>query len=181
MEHDESVALRYAEALIQLAQEKSQVKEWQAGLKGALMAIEGHRFLGKALYSLQIPQEVKKKILSRVFSSTLAPPLLNFLLLIVDKGRERYLKRMVIKYDEKVRELQGIIAATVTLAAPPSPESLVSLEAALSRHAGKTVTVDYTVDPSIIGGVVVKMDGRMLDWSISAHLAELKERMISAV
>lgn len=181
MEHDESVALRYAEALIQLAQEKSQVNEWGTGLKGALLAIEDHRFLRKALYSLQIPQQVKKEILSKVFSGTLAPPLLNFLFLIIDKGRERYLKRMVIKYDELVRGLQGVLAAMVTLAAPPSAESLAVLEAALSRHAGKPVKVEYTVDPSIIGGVVVKMDGKMMDWSISAHLTELRERMTGAL
>jgi len=181
MEHDESVAERYAEALIQLAREKSQVNEWQAGLKEALQAIEGHRFLGKALYSLQIPQEVKKKILSKVFTGTLAPPLLNFLLLIVDKGRERYLKRMVIKYGEKVRELQGVLAAMVTLAVPPSAGSLAAMEKALSGYAGKPVKVEFEVDPSIIGGVVVKMDGRMLDWSISAHLAEIRERMAGAL
>lgn len=181
MAHDESVVERYAEALILLARERSQVKEWQISLRGALLAIEGHRFLKKALYSLQIPKEVKKAILGKVFSGTLAPPLLNFLFLLVDKGRERFLKSMVIKYDEKVREQEGTLAAMVTLAAEPSDDTLAALEKALSRHAGKPVKVEYTVDPLIIGGAVVKLDGKMLDWSIAAHLASLKEIMTGAM
>jgi F-type H+-transporting ATPase subunit delta len=181
MAHDEKVVERYAEALIQLASERSLVKEWQLSMRGALLAIENHRFLKKALYSLQIPKEVKKAILSKVFSGTLALPLLNFLYLLVDKGRERFLKSMVIKYDEKVRELEGTLAATVTLAAVPADDTLEALEKALSRYEGKPVKVDYTVDPAIIGGAVVKLDGRLLDWSIAAHLASLKELMIGAL
>jgi F-type H+-transporting ATPase subunit delta len=176
----ESIAERYAEALFQTAQEHGQVRDWERYLLLVCESIQSHTFLGKVLYSPQIAPEVKKEILSKVFLKTLPPSFLNFFLFLADKGRERYLESIRNAYSLKVQELEGMLTARITVASPLSPALEAGLALALSRHTGKRVKLSTSLDPDLIGGVVIRMEDMILDWSISGHLQNLKEKMVGS-
>lgn len=177
----ESVVERYAQAVFELSREQNSVKEWEEKLTGIEEAVRSHSFLKRALSSPRITALAKKDMLRKVFEKTFPSMLLNFLFILVDKGRENYLGAIVKKYREKVLEMEGTVIAQVTVAVPLPPSAERSLTQALSHYSKKNVRLECAVDPHIIGGVIVRMEGRIMDWSIAGHLENVKQKMISGL
>jgi len=180
MQYD-SISERYAAALFEIAREKGVIKEWGDVLREAAISLESHPFMGRALFSPRIPSDIKKEMLSRLFASRLPKELLSFFYLLVDKGRERYLSAILHEYDEKYQELEGGVTAAVTVAVPLEPGEEKNLAAALSRFTGKKVRLEITVDTIVGGGALIRMGGKILDWTISGHLERLKKIMSQTV
>ena len=175
----ESIAKRYAEALFEVASSQGAVRDWETQLLMIQDSLKGHRFISKALLSPQITHEVKSDMLRKIFAGRIPAQLLNFLNILVEKRRENYLEAIIRGYQEKVREQEGTVMARVTVASLPTARVEEELAGALSRLSGKKVRLELEVDPAIIGGVVVRMEGRLLDWSIAGHLNTMKEKMVS--
>jgi F-type H+-transporting ATPase subunit delta len=176
----ESIAERYAQALFQAARDKGQIKEWERHLEHIGESVKSHPFLGKVFLSPQIAEDVKKDILRKVFSKECPPELLNFLCILVDKGRECYLESISDNYAHKVQELEGGMTARITVASPLTRQQETGLIKALSGFSGKKVKIETSIDPAIIGGLVIRMEDRILDWSIAGHLEHIRDRMIRA-
>lgn len=178
MYHD-SVAERYAQALFEAAKDIGMVKQWEEKLRIILLTIKNDRFLSRALFTPKIPSDVKKDMLKRVFSSEISTPLRNFLYILIDKGRENYLKDIFDCYVDKVLDLDRAMTAKVVVAVPLSPETEVKVADALSRYSGLKIKLEVSIDPDIIGGIIVRMGGKIMDWSISGQLSQLRERMLN--
>ncbi|MDQ7824812.1 MAG: ATP synthase F1 subunit delta [Candidatus Eremiobacteraeota bacterium] len=174
----DSIAERYAQALFQTALEKGAVKVWGTHLKSVMNTILASSFLSRALEHPQIPCEVKKDMLKKVFSESLPPQVLNFLYLLIDKRREGYLESIEKKYDEMVQNYEGSVAVQVTVAVPLTASLKKSLTAALSKYTRRKVLLETRVEPGLIGGVVVRLEGTIIDWSLAGQLEALHERML---
>lgn len=177
----ESIAERYAKAIFDISKQQDSVKEWEDKLSMVLETLQSHKFLGKVLTSPRITNEVKKDMIRKVFKKVLPPFLLNFLFILVDKRRENYLRPIVKKYKEKVQEMEGIVTAQVTAAVQVSPQLELSIVQALSHYSGKKIKLECTVDPGILGGLIVQMEGRIMDWSVAGHLKRMRDKMISGL
>jgi len=176
----DSISERYAAALFEIARDKGALKEWGVVLRGAAESLRSHPFMGKALFSPRIPPDIKKNMLSKLFAGRIPKEILSFLYLLVDKGRERYLTAIQQAYDEKCQELEGGVTALVTVAAPLGPGEENSLAGALSKFTGKKVRLEITVDPIVGGGALIRIGGKMIDWTISGHLERLRKIMSDA-
>ncbi|MHC9543868.1 MAG: ATP synthase F1 subunit delta [Vulcanimicrobiota bacterium] len=180
MQYD-SISERYAAALFEIAREKGALKEWGVMLREAAMSLKSHPFMGRALFSPRIPSDIKKEMLSKLFAAKLPKELLSFFYLLVDKGRERYLTAILNEYEEKCQELEGGVTAVVTVAVPLDPGEERNLASALSHFTGKKVRLEITVDTIVGGGALIRMGGKILDWTISGHLERLKKIMSQTV
>lgn len=180
MQYD-SISERYAAALFEIAREKGALNEWGSMLREATKSLKSHSFMGRALFSPRIPSDIKKEMLTKLFAARLPKELLSFLCLLVDKGRERYLTAILNEYEEKCQELEGGVTAMVTVAVPLDSDEERNLAAALSHFTGKKVRMEITVDRIVGGGALIRMGGKMLDWTISGHLERLKKIMSQTV
>lgn len=101
----------------------------------------------------------------------------NFIKLVASKRRLFALPGMIDGYLALVAKAKGIVGAQVTLAETPSARQLDDIRSALNDVAGKQVAVDVTIDPSIIGGIIVKMGSRMVDASLKTKLNSIRLAM----
>ena len=167
----------FAEALFELAAQAGLTKETSEGLEtvmSALMQTPAYRAL---LASPAIAKEERLNALSASFSGKIPDILLAILRMMVSRGHVSALDGMARDYEELARGYRGEAMAVVTSAVPLKEAETVALRAKLEKKLGRKVTLQCRVDPELIGGIRVEVDGRVIDGSIRNKLEEIKEVM----
>ena len=169
----------YAEALFELAAQAGLTKETSEGLEtvmSALMQTPAYRAL---LASPAIATEERLNALSASFSGKIPDILLAILRMMVSRGHVSALDGMARDYEELARGYRGEAMAVVTSAVPLKEAETVALRAKLEKKLNRQVILQCQVNPELIGGVRVEVDGRVIDGSIRNKLEEIKEVMNS--
>jgi F-type H+-transporting ATPase subunit delta len=124
--------------------------------------------------------EKKKTIVAAVWTN--APPLFRRLVdLLLERGRMSLLPAVSETFVELLNEHQGIVAAHAISAGPLAPVQKEALTRAARTLAGRDVALTTDVDPSLLGGVVLRMAGLTYDGSLRAKLRLLRERLASGM
>ncbi|MFH1662856.1 MAG: ATP synthase F1 subunit delta [Chloroflexota bacterium] len=111
--------------------------------------------------------------------SDVTKTVLNLVYLLISKGRVSMLPDIADEYRHLVDEHNGIERADVTTAIPIDDKDRQNLSEKLSDITGKKVIIESEhVDPDLIGGIIVKVAGKLIDGSTRGRLAELKKEMI---
>lgn len=120
----------------------------------------------------------KNKVLNQLFPS-LSEESSEFLKLVLSKRREAYLIDMAQQYIGMYNEENGIATATVLSAIPLSDEVMNKVKSYLSSALNKSdIRLVNTIDSSVIGGMVVRYQDRLLDLSVAKELKELRKHLI---
>jgi F-type H+-transporting ATPase subunit delta len=171
-----SIARRYARALLDIAQERGGAETLDPGLRAAAQLLEGHADLRRVLSHPALPAEKKKKVAGQVWKS--APPLLLRLLdLLIERDRMTLLPAIAELYTELWNEQRGVVAAQAVSATPLADGQQKALAAAAKTLVGREVVLETAVDPELLGGVLLRMDGRTYDGSLRAQLRALRARL----
>ena len=101
----------------------------------------------------------------------------SFVLLLCEKGHARSFDACVTEYRRLLDERNAVVVARVRSAVELTDGQKAALKAKLEKTSGASVTLQCTVDPSLIGGVAVEMDGRIMDGSVRRRLQRIKEVM----
>ena len=120
----------------------------------------------------------KRAFLQTAFSGALHPQLTNFLGLLITKNRGDALVSALTAFIELGRRAKGYVEARVTSAAPLREGQVLALQNLLARKSGKQVTVHVEVDPSLVGGFSLCMDGYLADGSVRGRLRDMKNSII---
>jgi len=175
------VARRYAQALIEVAEEASvvdQVGDDLASFSELLSAHDG--LLGDALASPVFTTEERGAVLDDVLPRlSLHPLAANLLRLVNDKRRFGALAEIVIAYRELADQKAGRQEVVVTTAEPLTPQVEAEVRQALEKTTGKTVRLTSHVDPSLLGGLVAKVGGTVYDSSLRTRLEQIKHALVS--
>lgn len=132
------------------------------------------------LESPQIDAEAKKDVLKKALGSRVPPLFLNFVLLVIDKRRQRMLPAILEEYRARTDEQFGRVHVQVTLARDPDERMEEDVTSELSRLLGKTVIPHVRVDPAILGGVIVRFGDQILDGSLRRQLMAMRRAMVNA-
>ena len=175
-----SIARRYARALIALGQESGNTDKYAEELgqfESVLDAGDGQ--LRSALTNPGLSTIERKTVLDQVLEKIgLAKDVGNFLRLLVDKNRVNEFDGIVRIYGEMADELAGRARAVVTTAAALDASMQKTVQGALETSTGKTVEIDFQVDPSLIGGMVAQVGDISYDASVRARLEDLQSSLI---
>ena len=175
------VAMRYARALIQAAEERDaleRVREDLEGLRDLIRESEDLRaFLGDPL----IYPEQKRTAVRRLFSGRIGDLTLNFLLLLCDKRRERGLDGIIRAFLALLDDRRGLITAHVRSARELSQEQRTRLAQRLSAWSGKQVRLDVEVDEGLRAGFVTRMGDHVFDATLEAQLNRMRQRLVSGL
>lgn len=164
----------YATALFSLALEGGQAKEIGEGLSLMLDALRENPAYVDLLASPGIPKEERTAALAAAFREAVPAHALSFISLLCEKGRLREFDGCVAEYEELYRAHLRASEAEVTSAVPLTDDEKARLVARLCEVSGRTVHATWLVDESLVGGVVVRMDGRVMDGSVKHRLHEIK-------
>jgi F-type H+-transporting ATPase subunit delta len=166
------VAKRYARAFLETASEEEIIE---------LLQIRDELERGKTLFYLSLPSFSinKKEEFLFSFLPALSENLKRFLLLLLRKRRIALLPEIIEELLRLKREREGIAEALVRSAIPLLPEERERLGKILENRLGKRIILQEEVDPSLIGGLTVEVEGDMIDASLKGFLIRLRERLIS--
>jgi F-type H+-transporting ATPase subunit delta len=170
------VASRYAKSLLNLAKEQNKVEEVLSDIQSFDKALESRDLL-LLTKSPIVPLDKKRAIFDALFKSKYDNLTMMFFDIILRKGREAYLPEIADSFIAQYNTLKGISKVTVTTATPLSKESLEAVRAKLLASNVTDESIEFTtiVDPSIIGGLVIKIGDNLYDASVERKLKELKK------
>jgi F-type H+-transporting ATPase subunit delta len=168
---------RYAKALLDFAMDANlvdQIHEDVVKIKGI---IADSPELKSVLKSPVIMPKQKEGVVDKVFTGHLSEPAINFLKVVIRRGREGVLEETMFSFIEQYRELKGIRVATVTSAVALSDEQMKDIQERLVKRSKLRVDMVQVVDPSVMGGVKVQMGDLMFDATVSKQLESLKRSL----
>jgi F-type H+-transporting ATPase subunit delta len=169
---------RYARAIFEIALENNELDRWQTDL-GRLSILSEDPVLLTLLESPKLSFEDKTKMIDERLTGV-SPLTHNLVLLLVVRGKMSLIKDITKQYSHLLDSYRGIEHAEVTTAVPLEAADKEKLEKVLSSIIGKKMVVETRVDPSIIGGLVARIDGKLLEGSIHGTLMELKRELIGS-
>jgi F-type H+-transporting ATPase subunit delta len=172
-------ATRYAKALLDVATRESDPVAIERDLAGIVEAVAGHAELRRVLTGPRTPQHVRVDVVNALAArANVQPPVAKLLAMLAERGRLELLPVMLEVYRERLRTQNNIVRATVTSAAPLSPDKVERVAASLSALTGKQVQLETAVDPSIIGGVVTRIGSTVYDGSIRTQLQKMRQQLV---
>ena len=170
--NDAGVAKRYAQALFMLADESQNVDKIGQDLAYACETIGGNAELKQAYTGVQFSMAGKKNAIAKVFQDQVDKIVVNFLQVLIEKGRTGYLSDIQKAYAKLLDDRNGIADATVTSAFPLKEEEA-------GKAVGKTIRLEVVVDPSLVAGVRLKYGDKIIDGSVEARLASMRKRLMT--
>jgi len=168
-------ARRYARAVFEIALEKQRLDEWQSGLE-KMAQLAQDKSVVSVLESPDIRFEDKAGLLSERLSDT-EPLVLNLVYLLLARGRFGMLADIAGEYQRLLDDYYNLERAEATTAAPLDEEDKKRLGERLGDIIGKKVILEHEVDPDLIGGVVIRVAGKLLDGSTRGRLEALKREL----
>ena len=173
-----SLAGRYASALFDLAQEQRQIESVGSSLDALGQALVDSKDFAELVSSPLVSRDEAGKAFAAVAPQlSLDPITANFLGVLARNGRKNELRNVIRSFRRLAAEHRGEATAEVVTARPLNDDQLAALKQQLRTRAGRDVTVDASVDPHILGGIVVKLGSQQIDASIRTKLNRLAAAM----
>ncbi len=166
-------AIRYAKAILDIAQTSGKADAVNNDMKSIVNAVSESADLKDFLTSPIIKIEVKKSALSEIFSNVQNETNSLFHLLFENK-RFEILEAIAIQYNKLFDESNGIEVAKVTTAFPITVELETKVLAKIAEFSNKKITIQNIVDPTIIGGFILRVGDQQYNASVANKLSELK-------
>lgn len=176
---DTTIARNYAETLLELARRQNDLAGWGQIVTEVANAMERDRQVHLFLESPRVAASSKNAILGAAFGGHLPPLFVRFLQSLVNHRRQMLLPEIAREYQDLVDEAEGRVHAAVTVAREPDAAERTAISAELSRAYGREVVSHFSVNPAIMGGVVVRVGDTLLDGSVRRRLDTLRRRMLA--
>jgi F-type H+-transporting ATPase subunit delta len=174
-----SIPVRYARALLALAEEQQSLPALQREWKDLGSTFADSPALGPALANPQLPLPRRERMLSDLLDRLPASPATRATAgLLLRKGRILLLPDVARAFERMVEARTGRARATVTTAVPLPEDFHRRVQDSLEKLSGRKLTVERQVDPEILGGVVARVGDVLYDGSLRAALARLREKLL---
>ena len=170
-----TIAKRYARAFYEIAAEENQLEKYYGELSGFAAIISENKDLKEFLANPIFDQSEKKSVVESILQRTdISGITANFLKLLADKQRIVILADIVDCYRELMDEALRTVRASVKTAFPLSAELIGKLQQGLENQTKKKVDMTVVEDPSLLGGIVVRVGDTVYDNSIRTQLNNIR-------
>jgi F-type H+-transporting ATPase subunit delta len=174
-----AVAEAYARAVFSVALEQKTIDDVGAELDALLVFAREEKEFFDFLDSPYFGEESKKNFVQRVFAGRFSPLTTNFLFVVIKNSRARYLPFIVSKYSQLWFDNYGICPVVVTVSEEISDERKRSIQQQISDAIRKNVELRVVIDPSIIGGIIIRYGDNLIDNSVRNRLTNAVEAVIN--
>jgi F-type H+-transporting ATPase subunit delta len=175
----EEIARVYARSLFEVASEHDELDVVREQLGQLADALSSSRELQVFFFSPYFSSEEKKAGLHKAIEGA-HEAVMNFLELLVEKHRMPALFRIRREYDRLWRDANRLLPVQITSATPLDPSVTERVGEEIGRQTGRRVELTSTVDPAVIGGIVLRVGNSILDASIRNRLEHLRKQVARA-
>lgn len=178
---DESkISVRYAKALLSLANEKKVTEAVRADMALIYQLFETIPGFLQSLESPVAGTKAKQQLFKQVFSESLDPMTYSFLMLLLTNHREAYLRDISRNFLGSYRKEMGLKAANLISAVEIDPATVEQFKVLIRKHFNTEVDLSCKVDPEIIGGFILQVEDQQIDASVAAKLKKLKRELLAS-
>ncbi len=177
MSRESRISRVYAEALLELAAERDRLEPVAEGARLLSELFRRDRDSRVFLESPSVDFASKERVFETALRGRIADEVLDFLLVVLRRGRQHALGRILEEFEALYKKKIGVVEARTVTAVAVAPEVLEELRRALERALGARVILESAVDEEILGGFIVRFDGMVLDGSLRRDLSELRDAM----
>lgn len=168
------VASKYAEALFELALDQKLEETILIDIRFIEEIFTTHPELINILSKIQFTKSQKKDLIKDVFSQYINPFTQNLLFILVDKNRSSILNHFVREYLHLHNKHFRIIEAIAYSVTPMTKDEIKALESSLSAKQNQTVSVLNRIDPTLISGIKVRYEDKVIDGSMKYRIESLR-------
>lgn len=174
---DETVARNYAETLFSLAERHEGLEVFGEAVEEVARLLEEDPKFRLFLETPRISDADKKEVVRHAFEGRVPENLVRFLLITIDKRRQRLLRKIASEYHTLLDEHFGREHVEVTVARPLDDDTLKTISERLSRVLGKEAVPHVRTKPAILGGVVIRTGDTIYDGSVRRRLESMRRRL----
>lgn len=171
------IAKRYAVALFNAAVKQDVADQVNDDVSSFVELLRANKDLVGFLKSPEVLTDAKKQLVVDVFSDRTAGLFVKFILLLIDKKRLKHILEIADAYEQLYEQLQGILEARIVTAVPLDADLEQRAVDRLEETTGKTIRLKKTVDPDIIGGMIVIVGDNIIDGSIRYKLEQMRKSL----
>ncbi len=175
-----SIARNYAEALLALARKANDATGWGVTVSALGDAVAQDATLRHFLEAPQVSTAEKNVVLGKALGGKTPSTFVRFVQKLVTNRRQMLLPAIATEYHNLLDAAEGRVHARVTVSREFDAAAREALTKALGTALKKTVVPHVTVDPRILGGVVVRVGDTVMDGSVKRRLGKLRERLVHA-
>jgi F-type H+-transporting ATPase subunit delta len=176
---EEQVARVYAQALFDAARDARAVEQVGGDLSDFVAALAASAALRNVIADPQVDAAAKRRVLAEVTHGA-HPLLANALHLMLERGRFAAVDDLRRAYDAIAVVEQGVVEVEVVSAFELEPETEKKIAAQVQEATGRRVELTRRVDPSIVGGLVLRIGDIIVDGSVKARIRQLRRRLATA-
>ncbi len=166
-------ATRYAKALLDLAVENNKTEQVSANMLALISANNEHETFNSFLNSPIVSSEKKNEIFKVLFPNFEAQTI-SFMELIAKNGRESLLPSIAASYEEQLKEHKGIVPVVLTSAVPLDATTKATILQKVQSAVKGTIELEEKIDPTLLGGFVIKIGDNRIDASVMNQLKNIK-------
>lgn len=166
---------RLAQTYAQAAYEQA-LASWLTPLKAIARAL-ARAGITEQLDDMTVAFAKKQELVRPLFDSSTPTEVQNLVLLLASKNHIHLLPQIIAEFERYAQRTTLGTRARVTSAVPLLDAEKTALEAKLRAQFGDDLIFDYTIDPAIIGGVIVRVGDKVIDGSVAGKFAEMKEKL----
>lgn len=172
-----TVARNYAEVLLELAFQEN-IDAYAKALGDFADWVRREPELRRFLETPRVPVGEKKELLRRGLGGSVPESFLRFLFVLLDNGRQALIGEIASAFGRLLNEQMGRVDAEIVLASEPDAGLRNRIESAVSAWAGRPIVAHYRIEPKILGGLIVRVEDRVLDGSLRRRLVEMRKRLL---
>ncbi|MBN2356985.1 ATP synthase F1 subunit delta [candidate division KSB1 bacterium] len=172
------LAKRYARALFELAERANQSEDILSQFKAVDVFFTQQPRIKAYLYSPLVDKKLKIQLLKTLFKGKVADLFLNFIILVLQKGRQQLLPEMYWQFKLFCDRKANRLGARVISAVPVDSAHLKTVKEQLSRYLKAEVVCENEVDENILGGLIVTVGGKVVDGSLRYQLQRLRDELL---
>jgi F-type H+-transporting ATPase subunit delta len=171
----------YAQALMGIAKDTNATEQVGQEVSDLLEVLASSEELSSFLANPLITAEPKKGVLRQIAEGKVSPFVLNFLMLLVDRGRVILLEDILKQYQALLRELNQTVLAKVTATIELSEEQKSNIKSRVATLTGaRNVELSVQVDPSLLGGLIIEVGSQVIDASLRGQLRRIGMQLSAA-
>jgi F-type H+-transporting ATPase subunit delta len=178
-EREREVGRLYAEAILRVAEEGGQAEALLEELNGLVEYLDRNPEFERFLASPLIEEGPHAQVIEDAFRGKASDLLVDSLLVINRKGRLSALRAIAVAYRAALRDLRGWMDVHVRTAVPLTEPLRARLNQVLAASTSRRPTLIEKVDPALIGGLVIEVEGRKVDASVASRLHDLSEALLT--
>lgn len=176
------ISKTYGDALLEIANEEKKVDLLLEEVTAVMEILKDNPEFSKLMNNPRISVDEKQTVMSNVFEGRISKELMGFFSMIVSKGRYDHIDEILTYFQDEVKKIKGIGVAFVTTPLELSDAQKKNVEKKLLDTAGfKQMEMHYDIDPSLVGGMRIRIGDRVVDSSIHTKILKMQQDMMKVM